>query len=499
MIEELVKIHDQFTIEIKTGFIANDPKGKNSFNLKAWIFVPSSLDINRHTYSKEVFYRDLKVNTRLITPVYTLEEIANSVQSPLVHLENAINSLSEKKSRSQDRYEYQIKMFNSILKSALRESINDIAELHHSVDITTKVEEFVALCRRISHKYRKLEAKIQKNKINELISELYLFGDEFLSFFIVMHCFKLIKELEDKDLDLGSARKLLIDLIKNENRYKSEKGFLIVEKESLDNNRHLIFRRGVLKKYIESELFLLTQKKEDAFILKQFIYSFAAGISMVFATIVAFSFQQKYGNFTMPFFTALVVGYMLKDRIKELGRYYFAHKFSDKYYDLKTELAINDEPIGWCKDGVDFISQDKIPQEVAKKRARSSLLELNNKYNKEEVILYRSMIKTDNDLINRSKHYKIQGLNRIIRLNLKSFLHKMDNPEVPLYYIDSENNDNIEFVNGEKVYFLNIILELDDNGKKDYHRYLVELNREGVLSVKNLTNLDLSKFKKTLS
>ncbi len=496
MIEELVKIHDQFTIEVKTAFIANNPRGKNSFNLKAWIFVPSSLDINRHTYSKEVFYRDLKVNTRLTTPVYSLEEIVHSKKSPLVHLENAIDALSKSKHSSQDQYEYQIKMFNSILKSSLRETINDILELNDHIKITEEIEWFVALCKKISVKYRDLEVKVEKNKFNDLISELYLFGDEFLSFFIVMHCFKLINAFDAKNIKLESARNLLVGLIKSENNYKSEKGYLLVEKDSLDNNRHLIFRRGVLKKYIESELFLLTQKKEDAFILKQFIYSFAAGISMIFATVVAFSFQQKYGNFTMPFFTALVVGYMLKDRMKELGRYYFAHKFSDKYYDLKTELAINDESIGWCKDGVDFIPQEKIPQEVSKKRARSSLLELNNKYNKEEVILYRSMIKTDNDLINKSKHYKIEGINRIIRLNLKSFLQKMDNPEVPLYYINSENNDKVEVVNGGKVYFLNIILELDDNGKKEFHRYLIELNREGILSVKNLTNLDLNQYKK---
>ncbi len=496
MIEELVKIHDQFTVEIKTSFIANNPKGKNSFNLKAWIFVPSSLDINRHTYPKEVFYRDLKVNTRLTTPVYSLEEIVHSKKSPLVHLETSIDALSTAKHRSQNHFEYQIKMFNSILKSALRESMNDILELNHSIEITEKIEQFVDLCKKISAKYRVLESKVEKNKFNDLISELYLFGDEFLSFLIVMHCFKLIKGFEKKEICLDSAKKHLVRLIKYEHQYKSDRGYLFVEKESKDNNRHLIFRRGVLKKYIESELFLLTEKKEDAFVLKQFIYSFAAGLSMVFATIIAFSFQQKYGNFTMPFFTALVVGYMLKDRIKELGRYYFAHKFSDRYYDLKTELAINDESIGWCKDGFDYVSQDKIPEKVAAKRARSSLLELNNKYNKEEVILYRSMIKTDNDLINKSKHYQIKGLTRIIRLNLKSFLRKMDDPNLPLYYINSEENDNIELVNGDKVYFLNVILELEDNGRTDYHRYLIELDREGVLSVKNLTNLDLSQYKK---
>ena len=37
---------------------------------------------------------------------------------------------------------------------------------------------------------------------------------------------------------------------------------------------------------------------------------------MIFATGIAFAFQQKYGNFTIPLFVALVISYMLKDRIK---------------------------------------------------------------------------------------------------------------------------------------------------------------------------------------
>ena len=34
-------------------------------------------------------------------------------------------------------------------------------------------------------------------------------------------------------------------------------------------------------------------------------HSIAAGMAMIFATAIAFAFQQKYGNFTMPLFIAL--------------------------------------------------------------------------------------------------------------------------------------------------------------------------------------------------
>ena len=106
--------------------------------------------------------------------------------------------------------------------------------------------------------------------------------------------------------------------------------------------------------------FLNAKKKREGIIAEQVYFSVAAGISMIFATAIAFSFQQRYGNFTMPFFVALVVSYMLKDRIKELFRYYFAHKHRSKYFDNKTTFGIGHNQIGWSREGFDFISQSNI-------------------------------------------------------------------------------------------------------------------------------------------
>lgn len=485
MIEELVKIHDQFTLEIKVGFIGTQVRGINRFNFKMWMYVPSSLDINRHTYSKDVFYRDLKVNTRLITPIFTLAEILESKDSPLYMLENAIENLQDKSPQTQNEYEYQIKMFNSILKSALRQAIFKIGTQAEHQFADTYLELFVNQCLLIAQRYRALQSKVEEKQCSNLVLELFLFGDEFMSSLIETHSFKLIRNLQQHpNPHTRVYEKQLLLLIKKENEYKSSKEFLLVDKKSPDRNRRVVFKRGVLKKYMESELFLSTQKKEDAFLLKQFLYSLAAGISMVFATVVAFSFQQKYGNFTMPFFTAVVVGYMLKDRMKELGRFYFAHKLSDRYYDLKTKLAINNQEIGFCKDAFDFIEEENVPLPVRTKRARSSLLEVNNKYNKEEVMLYRAMVKTDNEVINNNCRYEIDGVNRIIRYNISSMLRKMDNPDVPLHMLNEVGE--MDSTNGEKIYFINLILEMIDGATTQYQRYLVAFNRNGIQDLKLL-------------
>ncbi|MDR3705429.1 MAG: hypothetical protein P4L28_05950 [Paludibacteraceae bacterium] len=485
MIEETIKIHDNFSLELKVGFIGNVHQPNNQFKVNTWFFVPNSLDINPSTYSKEQFYHDLRSNIRLITPIYTLQEIAEGTDSPIVAIEKAIKDLLEGNGKAPlKELEYQFKMFNSILKSSLREDEALIIQNYPSETGVKLIELYVEFVQIISTKFRLLEAALAQPKVSSQAHDFFLFSDEFMSVLIENHSFKLLHTLEQtfkvKKDDLPVLK--LLQQIKEELKYKKKKGYLMVERDSADKNRSVILRRSVLKKYSESELFLNTEKKEDAFLIRQFVYSLAAGLSMIFATIVAFSFQMKYGSFTMPVFAALVVGYMLKDRIKELSRFYFAHKLGNKYFDLKTTISIGNDTLGICKESFDIIKNEKIPIEVMMERNRSALLEADNKFNQEQIMLYRMQVETNNNLLNEHNEYPVAGINNIIRLNLNSFLEKMDNPEVPLYHMGVGGN-TYHYVKGEKVYFINMVLHLQHETQSEYKRYRIVFNRDGIKDV----------------
>ena len=79
---------------------------------------------------------------------------------------------------------------------------------------------------------------------------------------------------------------------------------------------------------------------------------------MVFATVVAFYSQAKYGTLTFPVFVALVVGYMFKDHIKEVGRSLFA-KCAPYLYDQRTVLYTPDgsHEIGHFREKMIFMNQ----------------------------------------------------------------------------------------------------------------------------------------------
>ncbi|PKP36916.1 MAG: hypothetical protein CVT98_06825 [Bacteroidetes bacterium HGW-Bacteroidetes-15] len=483
MIEESVKIHDKFSLEIKLGFNARKKQKVSDFVLNTWLFVPNSLDINPLTYEKKDFYRDLKSNIRLITPVYLLRDIAGNKNTPFTILQKSFENLASEPSRTNAAdYEYQIKMFLSILKSALRNDIEHIIKNKINEDKIYLIANYIDNIQHITERYRNLRRIINAPTITKNLFNFYQFGDEFMSNIIEQHTFKLLRSIENnKHKEIAEVRNKIIGAIHQEINYKKGKGFPVAEKKEPKRNRDLIFRLGLLKKFAENELFLTANKKRDGVLIEQIYYSIAAGVSMVFATAIAFSFQIKYGNFTIPFFVALVVSYMLKDRIKDLSRYYFAYKLGRRYFDHKTKISLKGKPIGWSKEAMDFITESKVPPEVLKIRDRSAILEANNRSFSERIILYRKLVRIFRTKLDSCIQYNTSGINDIIRFNISGYINKMDNPDFPLFITD--DNNSVKIIKGERTYYLNLIMQLKNEDQLIYKRYRVVLNRDGILDI----------------
>ena len=486
MIEITAKIHDKFSIEFKVGFVVRRKLKVNSFAINTWIFIPNSLDINPLTYSKNQFYRDVKSNIRLITPIFLLREIASGSAIPLHNLERVFQETASEPTRTSVReYEYQIKMFSAIFKSAVRNEVIHLLNNTIEEDMDYLVSSYLESITDIITKYRNLRRIINVPTISPEVLDYYFFGDEFISNTVDQSICRLISYLQYKNKEKykTSIQKLSV-LWHKEIIYKREKGYVIVQKESPTSNREFVYRRGVLKKYVESDLFLQARKKKDGILVEQIYYSIAAGLSMIFATAVAFSVQMKYGNFTMPLFVALVVSYMLKDRIKELMRYYFAHQLGSRYFDHKTTICIKDSPIGWSKEAMDFITDRKVPREVMDIRSRSSLLEAENRTMDEKIILYRKLVHIDREEMSENSDYPIAGINDIMRLHLTRFMQKMDNPDESLYLLNED--DSASIIQGEKVYYLNIVMQLQFDDQIDYKRFRIIFTQAGITGLEEL-------------
>lgn len=487
MIDENVKIHDKFSVEIKLGYSAKRSSKINDYSINTWFFIPYSLDINRYTYNKDQFYSDLKTNLRLTTPVFLLREIAEGKESPFHLLEISFKNISVQPIRTnKEEYEYQIKMFHSILKSSLRNEIQHIFENVVEEDRQFLISSYLNNVKVILNRYRKLRRIINTPTVSFEFMNYYLLSDEFMSNLVEQNTAHLLRALKKNfTSDYKSNKSKLLNLIKSEIDYKEENDYPIIKKSSSDNNGELIYRWGVLKKYFESQLFLESRKRKDGVFIEQILYSLAAGISMIFATAIAFSFQSKFGNFTIPLFIALVVSYMLKDRIKELARYYISGKLNKSLFDHKNTIQIKaNQKIGWCKESFDFVNEENIPKKILKIRNRSQIMEVENKGANEKIFIYRKLIRLNRRKLNQNyKHYEISGINDIVRFNISRLVKNMDNPKVPAYVLTEDGYDKIM---GDKIYFINFIMKFKFEDTTNYCRYRIVFNRDGIKKVEKL-------------
>ncbi|MBQ4445898.1 MAG: hypothetical protein II910_06570, partial [Prevotella sp.] len=174
------KIHDRNTLEFKIGYQVPEGTAFNDFEMCTWIYIPEALDVNRHTYSRENFYRDMLSYMRLITPVYPLEMLAHSAELPYQLLEKACKTIvAQPTKQNQVDYEKEIKSYASIFKSSLRDTCKHLVTVEDG-RLPILVMQMVEQIRQVHHNYRSLFEYLQKNGLDSSLMIYFTYGDEFL-------------------------------------------------------------------------------------------------------------------------------------------------------------------------------------------------------------------------------------------------------------------------------------------------------------------------------
>ena len=316
MIYVNAKKHDNFSVEFKFGFNCTEDGVPDDFSVNSWMFVPNSLDINSENYGKKQFYRDIKSNLRLITPVYLLRDIAQDCSQPLRLLRNTLERVVQNPVQAQDAYEYHLKMFAAIFKSALRDQVQHMQTAGSLDTAEYLVEDYITNAGLVLKKFRELYRIIDVPTVPDKTRSLFNMCDEFMSHVLELRTIRLIRNVDSypESATRTLIREKFTQFLVSEYAYKKSKGYGVMNNDP-KHDRELVYHRGMLKKFIESELYIHLDKKKDGVAIRQIYHSIAAGAAMIFATAVGWYTQVKYGTLTWPLFVALDISYMIKDRI----------------------------------------------------------------------------------------------------------------------------------------------------------------------------------------
>jgi hypothetical protein len=491
-VHQRVRAHDQYQIEFKLDYQLS-PARRTRYQITTYFFVPPSLAIRSDTYSKSEFYRDIQNYVRLQTPLFALNQLRTDPNSPLALLTTRLACEKAKcLAEAESEIIANLKFLRAILKSSLRLELRRIRRAYgrhssevgeparaHSLVLQTLQEADAIL----TH-FRRLGQSLLTLSPDHPILLAYQLADESLSLVyeeFLLSLFRLVSQTQGKAN--AELEQCIEKAVQGEVAYRQRTGYgALLQPEG--ENEAFLHRTSLLKKYASSVLYLSPTVEREGTALEQVLLAFAAGLSMIFATVVAFYFQLRYGEFTFPVFVALVVGYMFKDRIKESARSFFAHSLRHFVFDRRIIVRTRDgkQKLGYLREKLTYPSVRQVPPHVLALRNRNLNPELVNQNQDENVLCYTKEVVLRANAFRRMNTGgpQITGITDIMRYDVRPYLRKMDDPIERKYYLQ---HGKLGAARCQRVYYLNIISLYTSEGDQGFQRIertRVALTRKGI-------------------
>ncbi|MHA1886506.1 MAG: hypothetical protein ACTSX0_00615, partial [Promethearchaeota archaeon] len=515
-----IEQHDRYNFEVKLDYTLVEDFPINKYELEVYFFIPSALQVNQATYHSEDFYTDLTNYIRFKTPQMALSGLLNrnNPKSPFAIIYQKLEKIKNGDTSLEhfNRINYELRVLGCILKSTLRDQADlflknrEIVNANSNPHIFNEFNpvdegelEFFDELLEIQNRFKKLEVDLQIAQIPLEIQETFTFVDKYINRQIIDHCGKIYLRLFNQensdtlytsDISLTSnntiqtLKKKLIKILDYESA-KFNPLNLKFQTKSHSSNENIPYWDGILKKYVQSVLYLSTKPSKEKSKTLQLLYSLAAGFAMFISILLGFWVVDNFASNTYAYITLLIVVYMLKDRFKEWIRQ-GSHKFMNKFFPDRKFLifdTIHERKIGISKESVRFLHFSQIPQDIINIRERGSKISIERGGKPEVVYKYVKLVELKTDKITEF-HERNRDVNDIIRFNIKRFLQYADDPETTEINWDPKSKQ-IKKVKCIKVYHLNVIFRLREISSKNplsplyYKKIRVILDQFGIRRV----------------
>ena len=293
MLIDAIKQHGKKQIEVKQKIRITDKTKKLKYRVDTFFIFPGALQITENNFKKEEFKHNLKCYLSL------------SEQSPsLSGLRNELSELRLSPGQEEESDDF-YRRFCLKYKTALQESSRSLMEKQELS--AEETETFLQTVYKLLDEFRNIKFS-QENSEREvrLLDKL----DEYLTV-VTAFCLRDLNEV-----CIGEPRNKILSFWQEVEKYRASR-FPVESIEGESKESAFLMRWSFLKKFVQSSLFLDIRYKQGAPLLTHSIYGSAAALSMLFATVVAFFYQDRYGSLSRNLFFALVIAYIFKDRFKE--------------------------------------------------------------------------------------------------------------------------------------------------------------------------------------
>ncbi len=465
MIKESLKVQGSKQFEVKQRVSIPSDVDDFSYEVTTYFFLPSALQIDSHSYRTEDFGRSIKNYIRLQAPIEKMSRMAKP-GGTLARLKNKFDEYASSDNiDDQNKFERDVKLFALIYKRALRKLVK---RYMREQDVTRKdAEALSAGIRKVINGYRQLRP-IAEELQTKFKSKAYDYCDEYISIITGFY----LKKLHSKYLDEDTTS---IETLWQEQTKYIQKRFPVEIPPKENEQSAFLFRWSAIKKYVGSLLFLDVRYKSGATMLQHTLYGIAAGLSMVFATVIAFLFQDRYGSISIKLFIALVIAYIFKDRIKEVSRNWFSTIFREWMPDRRLKIyKDNTMVVGSCQESFDFVRLGSLSETLRNLEEAAHSVQLRNSRHQDTIFRYKKKV----TILQAKKLFEMSGyaLLDIVRFNIADFLKNIDSNFEELPFFVGEDQDSI----GEKIYHIHMLRVMTAGKQQDTEITRIAVTAEGI-------------------
>ncbi len=459
---EKVERHDRNHFEIKLDYPLDENTKTQTYTVEAYFFASRSLNISSMTYGSREFYADIRNYVRFKTPRMTLDQILGpDPRSPLARLTECASRLIAGDAQASDlrTLVYEAKMLGCILRASLRDLGQLVLEMRaRGIPADTAAAERLTdeslepLSAILSRFRQGIDTLLIPSFPPEVLGELRLV-DEYLSLTAEAYTLHLFDAMTDMEPVL---RGRVAGLAADETEYRSSRGYVSLAKMDSDNEE-FVFRNSLLKKFIGGAQHLQIHLEDARSSAEHVLFAVAAGVAMAFATGVSF-WAISLAPLSWTLFALLVVSYMAKDRLKEVGRQFFQRLLGKAAADHR--VVITDPAtglhIGQFRQKFLFLPVEKVPTEVRRLRDSGRTEFLAEREFSETVFRYTKALKLSPGQV-FGGHERVAALTDVLRMNVRHFLHSLDEPEPTVEIFDFEAQMPRQ-LKAHRTYHLNVIL-----------------------------------------
>ena len=492
MIKESVKKLGDYSLEIKFKYRPEPKTGmfgfKKKYNIDIYFFLPMSLGVNRKNYTKMDFYREINSYIKIDPPKVLLADLLKGEDEVSLLLIDAFKTYNPEDDKSFEKLDTLLKVYINILKKAVKRELRSIRKVGDEAEMNRLAQRFIKNFNRGLLQFRSIEQNYCNTGFEGSdANRVFNYADEYVSTIYTKYLYHVWQIVEKLEMSESLKTKAIVtDGIYNERSYKKSHNFPIAEAKNYSkSNEKFLFRWEMLKTFVNNKLILTTRFDKDNKWLIQFYYSLAAGIAMIFATGIAFYYNQKFGNFTMRFFVVLVLSYMFKDRIKDWIKDLINYVLKKETYDHTINIYDdNSHIIGNISQGFSFVAQRNLPNDILEFRNSKHMTDIEDN-SLERIMHYKSKIRMHSTKLNKFfKGITFRGINDVTYFNTSPLLMRMEKPETDILLMDADKK--FATYESEKVYHINMIVVYKDNKNKRFKRYRIILNRNGIKQVKRI-------------